>query len=293
LALEERPCLKAIITKKLVTDFVMGVWIPNTNERKWLLISADPILDDHGNILHIVSSFTDITERRRLEKELLTKQLNHQKQLTQATIDGQEKERLEIGKELHDNIGQQLTTIKLFLDLALSTANDTTGEMISMALKGISDVINEVRSMSRTLVPSTLKDLGLIDSVRELTEMIAKTQLLSITLDDYEFDEGQLLDNQKLMLFRIIQEQLNNVVKHAGARHVWVSLKTDDQKITLSIIDDGHGFDPKTIRKGLGFINIDNRAELFGGYTELNTLPGKGCMLKVHIPYKPHPQFLL
>ena len=120
----------------------------------------------------MVCSFTDITERKKMDQKLLNDGINHQKELTQATIDGQENERREIGKELHDNIGQQLTTIKLFLDMAKTTADDNTNEMVSMALKGVSDVINEVRAMSRSLVPYTLKDLGLVESIEELVESI-------------------------------------------------------------------------------------------------------------------------
>ncbi len=92
----------------------------------------------------------------------MQEKVNQQKALTQATIDGQEKERKEIGKELHDNIGQQLTTTKLYLDLARSSEDDAAREMITLSLKSIGGLINDVRGMSRSLMPPTLGDLGLI-----------------------------------------------------------------------------------------------------------------------------------
>ncbi|HEX2605918.1 MAG TPA: PAS domain S-box protein, partial [Flavisolibacter sp.] len=101
----DRPIFKAITEKRLVKDVVMGVLHPRKKVVIWMLISVDPILDDKGDVLHIICSFTDITERKKLDQKLIDDQLRHQKQLTQATIDGQEKERREIGKELHDNIG--------------------------------------------------------------------------------------------------------------------------------------------------------------------------------------------
>ncbi|MGZ3840375.1 MAG: sensor histidine kinase, partial [Flavisolibacter sp.] len=213
-----------------------------------------------------------------------TDQINHQKQLTQATIDGQEAERREIGKELHDNFGQQLTTIKLFLDLAKPTATEEGMEMISLALKGVGDVINEIRSMSRSLIPHTLKDLGLVDSLMELLDSVGRAQLVPIDFDYEDFDESEIPENQKLTLFRIVQEQLNNIIKHAEAQTISIQLKNTLQSIVLEIRDDGKGFDQKIIRKGLGFNNIRSRAELFGGRMEISSLPGQGCRLKVFLP---------
>src|SRR5688500_15681272 len=153
------PLFLAVKNKTQVNDVVMGVFRPRTRDRVWVMMNADPIFDANGEVVQVICSIKDISERKKLEKKLLVEKINHQKQLTQATIDGQERERREIGKELHDNFGQQLTTIKLFLDIAKSTADDATNEMISLALKGVSDVINEMRRMSRNLMPPTLGDL--------------------------------------------------------------------------------------------------------------------------------------
>ncbi|HEX8315909.1 MAG TPA: PAS domain S-box protein [Flavisolibacter sp.] len=282
--LSERPSFKAIKTCKTVKDVVMGVWHTGKKERVWILISANPVLDANGKLANIVCSFTDITGRKKLEKKMFAEKIAHQRQIAQATIDGQEKERLEMGKELHDNIGQQLTTIKLLLDMAKSTADTETAEMVDMALKRVSDVINEVRSVSRMLVPPSLKDLGLIDSINDLIESIRTIQPIEFELDYFEFDEDYLPDNKKLALFRIVQEQLNNIVKHAQAKMVIVRLRCSGTHINLYIKDDGNGFDPATLRKGLGLTNILNRAELFGGSAEIISFPGSGCQLNVCLP---------
>ncbi|HYH16194.1 MAG TPA: sensor histidine kinase, partial [Flavisolibacter sp.] len=254
------------------------------SERKWMMLDISPVLNDAGEILHIITSLIDITARKKLENKLRFEEVYRQRLLTQATIDGQENERREIGKELHDNIGQQLTTTKLYLDLAKSTADASTGEMIGLALRSVSDVINEIRGISRSLMPPTLGDLGLIDSITDLIETMTRTQTIKIELLDKEFNEKKVPDNQKLMLFRIIQEQLNNVVKHAQAKQVEITLETNADSIFLEIIDDGIGFDPTKMRKGLGLTNIRNRAELFAGKVDLITAEGKGCRVKVSVP---------
>jgi PAS domain S-box-containing protein len=281
----ERPSFKAAQTKQLVKDVVMGVWHWQKKERIWIMVSADPILNANGEVLHVVCSFMDITERKKLERKSFAEKMSHQRQLAQATIDGQEKERLEIGKELHDNIGQQLTTVKLFLDMAKTTADSKTQDIINQALRGVSGIINEVRSISRSLVPPTLKDLGFIDAVSDLIDSLRSTQSICIDLDYYEFDEDQLPDNKKLALYRIIQEQLNNILKHAKAKQVSIMLRLSLTNILLQIKDDGVGFDLKTVRKGLGITNITNRAELFGGSVLVTTSPGNGCEINVNLPH--------
>jgi signal transduction histidine kinase len=263
---------------------VIGVIHPVTKERSWILVNSNPILNEAGNIKHVICSVMNLTERKRLEQKLIADQVSHQRQLTQATIDGQENERRTIGEELHDNIGQQLTTIKLFLDYAKTTADGETAEMVSMSLKGISDAINDVRAMSRSLVPYTLKDLGLTESINELIDSLMRTRTLNIEFEYCEFNEEAIPENQKLSLFRIVQEQLNNIIKHSGAQNVWIRLFNEAREFILQIKDDGKGFDSSHPRKGIGILNIKNRAELFNGKAEIITEPGSGCQLVVSFP---------
>lgn len=287
--IEERPLTLTLQSKQTIKDAVLGVLHPITKERSWILVNSDPILDEAGNIRHVVCSVMNLTERKKLEQKLISGQLFHQRQLTKATIDGQENERKAIGEELHDNIGQQLTTIKLFLDYAKTTAEGETSEMVNMALKGVSDVINEVRAMSRSLVPYTLKDLGLIESINELSDSLMRARTLNIELEHIGFSEDCLPENQKLSLFRIVQEQLNNIVKHAAAQNVWMKLCEKDGEFILEIKDDGKGFSSMHGKKGIGILNIKNRAELFNGKAELFSKPGCGCLLVVSFPVSSSP----
>jgi PAS domain S-box-containing protein len=282
--LEQRPLTKSLKLKQGIRDYVIGVKHPVTGEQSWIMVNSNPVLNDAGEIQHVICSVMNITERKKLERALITEQINHQKQLTQATIDGQEKERRELGKELHDNIGQQLTTVKLFLDMAKSGVDNETNEMLNMATKGISDLINEVRAMSRSLVPHTLNDLGLTESLMELISSLNRLQSLSFFFHHQGFEEAVLAGNKQLMIYRIVQEQLNNIIKHSGATEATVNLSISGNCAILTIQDNGQGFDLKSLRKGLGFTNIRNRAELFGGTAQILSAPGEGCLLKVSIP---------
>jgi PAS domain S-box-containing protein len=284
ITLTDRPLFKAITTRQPLIGVVMGLLVPKTQKRIWAMMDINPIFNDEGELIHIITSLIDITERKKLEAKLRFDEVLHQRTLTQATIDGQEKERREIGKELHDNIGQQLTTTKLFLDLARSTSDPATEEMVCLALKSVSDVINEIRGISRSLTPHTLGDLGLIESINDLVDTIIRTQTINVVLTNTAFDELQVPDNQKLMLFRIIQEQLNNIVKHAQARQVEIILQNSFTALELEIKDDGVGFDTTKLRKGLGLTNIKNRVELFGGKVQIISAEGKGCTIKISVP---------
>ena len=285
--IEERPLSLALQSKQTVRGVVLGFLHPVTKERSWIMVNSNPILDEDGTIKHVVCSVMDLTERKKLEEKLIADEVSHQRQLTQATIDGQEAERRAIGKELHDNIGQQLTTIKLFLDYAKSTASGETADMVNMALRAVGDVINDVRSISRSLVPFTLKDLGLIESINELVDTFLRTRVLNIEFEHAGFAEDAIPENQKLSLFRIVQEQLNNIVKHAGAKNVSIKLFSKANEFILQISDDGKGFDPVCLHNGMGILNIKNRAELFHGKAELFSQPGNGCLLTVSFPLSP------
>ncbi|MGZ3949868.1 MAG: PAS domain-containing sensor histidine kinase [Flavisolibacter sp.] len=282
--LEERPLTRTIKLKQTIKGAVFGLIHPVTKERSWMMMNSNPILDEAGNIKHVVCSVMDLTERKRLEQQLVSDQVSLQRQLTQATIEGQENERRAIGEELHDNIGQQLTTIKLFLDYAKTMTDLNGAEIIDLALKSVGDVINDIRSMSRSLVPFTLKDLGLVDSINELVDSLMRSRSIRIAFEQVDFDETMVPENHKLSLFRIVQEQLNNILKHSGAENVQIRLYREKDQHILDILDDGKGFDLSSTRKGVGILNIKNRAEIFNGKAEIFSQYDKGCRLVVSFP---------
>ena len=268
----------------------MTVTVEQYYERSssWLEMSLYP--SDQGMFAYL----RDVTHRKKqdallvLEKKVLELQLelNKQKLLARAMVDAQERERAEIGKELHDNVNQILSTTKLYLELAGSD-NKERLNLINRSAGNIHNAILEIRNISRSLVPASIGDLGLLDSLIDLVESIQQTR--GIRVEFYpmgNFDE-RLSDKTKLMLFRIVQEQVNNVLKHSGARKLIIELILEEAEnnIELSMIDDGKGFDPERVRnKGLGLSSIRSRVDLFEGKVTIQSAPGRGCRLNVKVP---------
>ncbi|HVG14130.1 MAG TPA: PAS domain S-box protein [Chitinophagaceae bacterium] len=236
-----------------------------------------------GKPLRMIGAAQNVTDRKILEDELLQKELDRQKSISQATIDTQEEERREIGKELHDNVNQVLTTTKLYLDLSLSSP-ELKDDLIKKSSKNIIYVINEIRQLSRSLMDPSIGDLGLIDSINDLVENINITRKLHVSLSADPELENLVDESQKLMIFRILQEAMNNTIKYAQATAVQLSLRNKKGQVELIISDDGVGFNPKTIKKGAGLKNIQNRVYLTGGKLQIDTAAGKGCNIIIHFP---------
>ncbi len=281
---QNRPGPLAVQTGKPVRDVVMGVFRPGASERVWLLVNAEPVPDTEGAVINTICSFADITEQKKLSQKLIDQEIQKQKQVTQATIDAQEKERREIGKELHDNINQHLNTTRLYLEVAKEKAGAEVLEMISLAHKNLAGIINEIRHLSQSLVPPTLGDLGLAESIQDLCDALRRTHKFSIEFNCRHFDEEEIPGNLRLSLFRIIQEQISNIIRHSGATHILIKLQSDAEHIFLTITDNGKGFDPQAAKEGLGLSNIRTRTALFNGRIELQTAPAEGCVLTVIIP---------
>jgi PAS domain S-box-containing protein len=243
--------------------------------------------NSEGKAYRMIGAAQDITERKKLEQELLNQELSKQKAISQATINTQERERSEIGKELHDNVNQVLTTTKLYLDLA-ATNPELKDELISKSSKNIINAISEIRLLSRSLMLPSLGDLGLIDSIQDLVEDVNATKKISAVFIHEDFDESGLSENQKLMMFRIVQEALNNIIRHAEATESFIKMSKIEDQIRLSIKDDGKGFNPSTVKKGAGLNNIRNRVYLSNGNLSIHSHPGLGSTLVIDLPFVTH-----
>ena len=180
-------------------------------------------------------------------------------------------------------MNQVLTTTKLYLDLAQSSP-ELKDEMIQKSSRNILNVINEIRQLSRSLMDPAIGDLGLVDSIKDLTENINLTRKVEANLNIDEELEGLLDKNHKLTIFRIIQETTNNALKHAKATTVHISLVKVRNNIQITIEDNGVGFDLHSVKKGGGLKNIRNRAYLLNGTYTIDTAPGKGCRIIIKFP---------
>jgi signal transduction histidine kinase len=197
----------------------------------------------------------------------------------------QENERSFLGKELHDNINPILATARLYMDCAMSDGRDKM-ELIKDSKGFISSAINEIRTLSKSLIPQPLEKTGLVDSINDMLGNISRVYDLKFITNWEGIDEPQLSDQLKLTIYRILQEQLNNILKHAKAKTVSIELKQHGILLELNIKDDGIGFDVSSKRNGVGLQNIISRTELFNGNVSINSPPGKGCELIIYFNIK-------
>lgn len=243
-----------------------------------------------NDAVSLIGTCQDITEKVKAEQQLKAyseqisrERVEHQRKLVRASIEGQEKERADIGRELHDNINQILAVTKAYVDAAMNE-DEKRDELLQRSLKNLDAAIQEIRRISKALVPPTIDKNGLVDSVNDLIDTIRVVNPFAINFR-YEKDKlNNLSQQQQLALYRIVQEQFNNIIKHAEASKVSIELTGSNDLVNLLIRDNGKGFDPKAKRQGVGLSNILSRIELFDGKLEVIAAKGSGCTLKVLLP---------
>ncbi len=232
-----------------------------------------------SSLLVYFTSLKIFARQRQLQQALAEEKILYKNQLAQEVFNAQEGERKKLGEELHDNVNQLLGVIKLYIEHAQVNPS-AKDEMLKKSSEYLMQVINEIRGLSKSLVLPTLQDLGLIASIHELIESIQQIKMIEIELHTHDFEEQKLPGIKKLMVYRILQEQLNNILKHSKAEHVEIELKQTAPNVYLRIEDDGMGFDASRIKLGLGFKNIRHRLELINGNVRIESSPGKGCKVE-------------
>lgn len=248
---------------------------------RWMETKLVPSLNEAGIVARIDGICNDITNRTELEKALAEEIREKQREITAAVITAQENERYFLGEELHDNINPILSTARLYIDCVLS-GDERQQHLLSESKDFIGTAINEIRTLSKSLIPPSLGDIGLVEALEDMVNNIRAVNKLNFICAFDDVDENLLSSNLKLTIFRIVQEQLNNVMKHANAQTVWLTLHCQANKIQLAVKDDGIGFDARKKRNGVGLQNITSRTELCNGEVQIITAPGRGCELMVN-----------
>jgi PAS domain S-box-containing protein len=244
---------------------------------------------ESGVIVGAVVTFQDITERKKTE-QALHDYADRLRALSRQLLEVQEVERRHLARELHDEIGQTLTALKLNLQ-AVSKAcppDQPLPPALEDSLAVVDQAITEVRNLSLDLRPSLLDDLGLAPALRWYVQRQAQRGGLTVQLDT-DLDE-RLPPELETACFRVVQEALTNVLRHASARHVTVTLRRHDGGLGLGVQDDGVGFDVAAARlraargAGLGLLGMQERVQLLGGTIEFCSAPGQGTQIGIRFP---------
>ena len=143
--------------------------------------------------------------------------------------------------------------------------------------------MKEIRQLYQQLVPPSLHT-SLVNAMNDLFEKIRETTGMEIIFDDRNFKEAELQEHLKLAVYRIIQEQVNNILKHSGADKIHIRIATSNRRLQVVLEDNGVGFHPEKKSKGIGLRNIDNRVRFYKGQSSITSEPGLGCKLEISIP---------
>ena len=230
--------------------------------------------------------------RRRLRREVEFAQERQQLERlrAQAVLEAEEAERRRIGSDLHDGVGQLLTAAKLNLHaLSDEMGVQTQGQqaMLQNALDVVDESFREVRSISHNLIPNALIKRGLALAVRDFLDKIPAVGRVKINLEVVGLDQGERLEaTTENVLFRVIQELVQNILKHAQATEVTLQIIRHAQELTVVVEDNGVGFDPAALGDdaGIGLKNIGSRMAYLGGRADFDSTPGRGTTVTLEMP---------
>lgn len=227
-------------------------------------------------IKYRLAIITDITRTVRTEQAI-----------TRAIIQTQENERYEIGAELHDNVCQILASTFISLGVVSPSVDKYGQTLFNQCREYVHLATQEIRNLSHRLAPASINKTTLKDSIEALiaTTNIEEKYNIVLFIDD-KLNELEMCKELQLNLYRILQEQLRNIIKYAQCKKIDIGLIRHNEKITMRIEDDGVGFNPHEVKEGIGISNMRRRTELFEGKFEIISSPGQGCELTVTIPLR-------
>lgn len=260
----------------------------------WVLLSVTLVHDAQGAPASFIGQITDITPRKQMEEELLRSR-QQLRELAAYRERVREDERKRIAREVHDELGQQLTALRMRLSLLARPPRDAAAlaaQLTDMRLL-LDRMVGMVRHVASNLRPATL-DLGLAPALEWLAQDFERHSGIRcrcrlVTADDAAADTLALDDSRATALFRIVQEALTNVARHAEADEVNISLKAREDGISLRVSDNGRGFDPARVdtRRSLGLLGMRERMLILHGELQIHSAAGEGTTVAVELPHAP------
>lgn len=257
---------------------------------RWIRFSTHPLREpETGRAYRLIGAVHDITEQKQAEQQLRDYAEKHQS-LSRRLLEVQEEERRHLARELHDEIGQELTGLQYAMEMGELARPDELRSCMANARGMVKDLMVRVRELSMGLRPTLLDDMGLFPALRWLFQRYTSQTGVQV---HYELEgrDRRFLPAVETTAYRIIQEALTNVARHASVREAQVRIRLDDERLEIHIADQGAGFVPQTAaRRGTsGLSGMHERAGLLHGQVQIDTAPGKGTRLTVHLPIPEQP----
>jgi PAS domain S-box-containing protein len=270
----------------------------------WLSTWLVPLKISNGVVCSILGVSRDISKRKLMEqslqqaKELLEKRVaertaelmaSHERtrDLARQVISAQEEERRRVSRELHDEAGQEMIALKFNLDEIRTELPDGLSpirERLSKAINDTNQAMEHIRDLAHSLHPPVMDvggiNLGLDDFCREFSNRF------HLSVDYRGMDLPNVPDDIGITLYRVLQEMVINVVRHAHAKRIWVTLRYKNETILLSVKDNGQGLKQEATKRGIGLIGIEERLRLLGGRFEVKSRPGNGTRTTAYVPWQ-------
>lgn len=263
-------------------------------------VTIIPIYGEGDEVEEWLILGSDITLQKEAEKNMrqknraeIDKKINQQKFRSVLILEGQEEERKRIAMDIHDGIGQMLTSLKYQIESIEKNGDEKFNRRISEIMQGIKDVIKEVRRVTFNLKPTVLGDYGLQAALNVFVQEIGKLTEIDIiyrTEGDMTYRHPQKVENN---IFRIVQEAINNAIKYSHAQKIEVMLQLTENDSIITVKDEGDGFDEKiiearnvNIESGRGFFNMYERTEYINGHLEIKSAPGQGTTVRLTVPLR-------
>jgi two-component system NarL family sensor kinase len=236
-------------------------------------------------IVFLVALFRKKNQLYQKEKEITRS--TYEQSILQTQLEIQEQTFNLISQEIHDNVGQVLSLAKVQINI-MNEGDQMNREMLNEVKENIGQAMSDLRDMAKSLSSDRIRALGLYTAIGNEVERINKTGILQAGLS-MEGAEKEMNEQKKLILLRIVQESLQNIIKHAKASEVQIRFRYLPDELQVSIKDNGKGFDPDEPagrNTGLGLLNIRNRTLLAGGSSRIESAPNRGAHIQINIPYE-------
>jgi PAS domain S-box-containing protein len=259
---------------------------------RWIWDRGFPTQDKTGKVIRYVGVAADITERKRTE-EALTESEKRLRSLSSQLLVAQEKERKLIAQEIHDSIGAALAATKFKVEDVITKVGENRPETraaLGSILPMLQEVIQEARRIQMALRPSILDDLGILATISWFCREFESIHSHINIRQEINIEESKVSDSLKTVIYRVLQEALNNIAKHSKADLIHLSLQKTDDTIELAIQDNGQGFNLMEVlsvegsKRGLGLTSMRERTELSGGTFVIESTAGKGTTIRAEWP---------
>lgn len=269
-------------------------------EALWADVVITPVYNESADVDELMVLGTDITRHKKAEQSMsvktkaeVEKKINQQKFRSVLILEGQEEERKRLAMDIHDGIGQMLTSLKFQIESIDLKDQDQAGRKLMEIQQLIGEVIKEIRRVTFNLKPTVLGDYGLQAGLDVFIREIGKLTNIELTYEVIGQAVNRFPQKTENNIFRIVQEAINNAIKYSGTNRIEITLEYTDSDLILTVSDNGKGFNEKivearsmNIESGRGFFNMYERTEYINGHLEIRSAPGKGTTVVLRVPIR-------